>query len=168
MLSRVIILLEAIERQSPQYALSAHLVDFQKMMDQHLAVPPPNGIEVTVDSVFFTHSSISTTFGHGPHRGQPIELLYADLCGTRIEPSEIPPLDIVSFHGKLRSLRNRRLCCLKRYQRLRPDLLWVRGRIWPWLAVRLTTGVDGNRPVFAKFWTANTTTTDGESIVIRV
>lgn len=112
---------------------------------------------LTSEVVAFTHDTISPRFSNGPHCGVPVTRLAEALCAGLVDPLQDPSLLLegVFFHGKYRSLNNRRLWCLR--QAHCPVRLRVLP-IVPW--VRTATG----RPVDEKFFEANSTADDGYSV----
>lgn len=113
---------------------------------------------VPVEDVHFSHDSISPTFGTGEHAGAEV----TDLV-TALDEAQVDPLDprlrlhVVVFKGLLFSLNNRRLFALKEHQRTRR----------PGQTVRVHVQVFALDPITAKFALSCTTTTDGQSVVVR-
>lgn len=72
---------------------------------------------VPVDEIRFTHDTISETFKDGRF----LEELIADLIHGEVHPlkDEFLCLEVVLYRGRLHSMNNRRLHCLKEFQRLR-------------------------------------------------
>ena len=62
--------------------------------------------------VYYKHDSISTCFVHGDHAGMQLYSLVEGLSLEDVDVSDFT-LDCFLFHGKVRSLRNRQLFCMK-------------------------------------------------------
>lgn len=78
-------------------------------------VPREEAREVPVDEILYTHDDVSSHFKDG----RSIESTVEQLVSGKLDPLLTPFLwlDVVEFEGRLWSIRNRRLCALKSYQR---------------------------------------------------
>eukprot|EP00747_Dinoflagellata_sp_TGD_P180430 gnl/TRDRNA2_/TRDRNA2_32883_c1_seq1.p1 gnl/TRDRNA2_/TRDRNA2_32883_c1~~gnl/TRDRNA2_/TRDRNA2_32883_c1_seq1.p1 ORF type:complete len:248 (-),score=25.84 gnl/TRDRNA2_/TRDRNA2_32883_c1_seq1:126-812(-) len=121
---------------------------------------------LTVDEVRYTHADVSSLFKDG----RSIESLVDELCSSSIDPLQAKFLELDVVHwgspGNMHywTLRNRRLHCLKEYQRrlrLRSqgssDQVKIRAYVLPL----------EHRAVYAKFAECYSTKDSGLSVVVR-
>lgn len=121
---------------------------------------------VPVSDLKFTHVSIGKKFGHGTHRGRPLEILVGELeDGLVRSDADSLRLDAVLYHGRIRSLNNRRLWCLQEFQRRRPEVpVHAHVRVHPLLpGTRDSHGDD----MLQKFLGANDSNNNGETVRVR-
>jgi len=111
--------------------------------------------------IAFTHACISRTFNSGKHRKLPLQTLVDELRAG-LDPSSTSELrlDAVFFHGKLRTLNNRRLSCFKE-----AVCLDVRLRILPLVQRRCKATKRFRHAVDEKFFQSNNTIDDGASVL---
>ena len=134
-------------------AITAHLA-------RNSLIVEPSGSIQRVKDLRYTQSSCSCFF----RDGHTVQHTIADLIDGRADPlrDEWLVLDVVTMHGELYSIDNRRLYCLKELQRLAGNSCSVLARIryhcW-WTAPRDS--------VLDTFWQHYTTECDGRNIVIR-
>lgn len=139
------------ENRGPQVLYSPDLPEKQMPYDDW----------VFIDTIFYTHENIATTFSHGSYSGHDIQSLAEELYHGRVrldDPSL--RLEVVRYEMRVHSLCNRRLYAFKCYQdrvrQISPKARFqVPVRFWP---------LD---PVTAKFVLAYTTTCRGSTIQLR-
>jgi len=125
----------------------------------------PSVVQVPVSSVHYTHDTISHRFrrGSGPRAGELIHTLVRDLHDGHTKVDDII-LDVTIHDGLLKSFRNRRLWCLKKYAAdISQDIL-INVRMF-----HLAPGVhlpDG-REIIRKFRRSNTSVDGGIQVEIR-
>eukprot|EP00929_Paragymnodinium_shiwhaense_P000536 TRINITY_DN100781_c0_g1_i1.p1 TRINITY_DN100781_c0_g1~~TRINITY_DN100781_c0_g1_i1.p1 ORF type:complete len:573 (-),score=58.29 TRINITY_DN100781_c0_g1_i1:265-1983(-) len=124
---------------------------------------------VPVSSLRFTQASISERFRSGrysgEHSGLPISTLVGDLHTGRVQiGDDFLVLDVVEYEGRLRSLRNRRLWCLKEYALQVGTDLSLPVRVWPLRhgVLLLPEGCDVKQKFFRQFEGG-----DGTRVVVR-
>lgn len=112
--------------------LSAH-VTLRPSAHQVPCDPSAQPRRVAVSEVFYSQDSVASTFGRKTaHAGQPLESLVEDLVGGKIsadDPALV--LDVIDCGGRLISLSNRRLHCLKTFAERTGRALHVRVNVWP-------------------------------------
>lgn len=102
----------------------------------------PEEKSLEVNKLFFSQKECSPIFKGGPYAGRPLEDCIKDLKARRIDPErdEWMTLDVmkdVENTGKLISVDNRRLFCLKEYQTYLHQnepgkIVYVKVRLWQW------------------------------------
>eukprot|EP00397_Hematodinium_sp_SG-2012_P000604 GEMP01000605.1.p1 GENE.GEMP01000605.1~~GEMP01000605.1.p1 ORF type:complete len:1845 (+),score=340.38 GEMP01000605.1:31-5535(+) len=85
---------------------------------------------VSIDEVFYTQHSISSTFGSGLHAGKPLDTLVEDLLIGVTQP-EFLELSGAKFRNRIFSLNNRRLYCLKQYQNMTGGKTFINIKLQP-------------------------------------
>ncbi|CAE8647545.1 unnamed protein product, partial [Polarella glacialis] len=127
------------------------------------AVPRQAPVMVPVDALRYTHNAISDHFKDG----RSIADLVGQLQGGKIDPLREPSLclDVVEFHGRYWSLRNRRLHALKQYQQQLRASPWYleSGQVQVHVHVLPLT----HPAVFHKFIECFDTETGGETVSVR-
>jgi len=111
--------------------------------------------------IAFTHAYISRTFNSGKHRKMPLRTLVEELLAG-LDPSTASELrlDAVFFHGKFRTLNNRRLFCLREV-----FCRDVRLRILPLVQKHCKATKRFRKSVDEKFFQSNNTIDDGASVL---
>ncbi|CAJ1442940.1 unnamed protein product [Effrenium voratum] len=88
---------------------------------------------VAVSDVFYSQDSVASSFGGATaHAGQPLDSLVADLMRRKIladDPALV--LDVIDCGGRLISLTNRRLHCLRTYSERSGKAVNVNVDVWP-------------------------------------
>jgi len=110
---------------------------------------------VKVDDVRFTHNDVRECFGDGRKLGELID----DLMSGVVSPlrDDFMVLECVWANKKWRSLNNRRLFCLKEFQKLSGKKVMCK--------IKVSRVI--NDPVLNKFMRSNSTKNGGASVVIR-
>lgn len=113
------------------------------------------------EDIAFTHACISRTFNSGKHRKLPLRTLVDELrAGLDHSSTSELCLDAVFFHGKLRTLNNRRLFCFRE-----AGCHDVRLRILPLVQRRCKATKRFRQAIDEKFFQSNNTTDDGASVM---
>ena len=136
----------------------------QKAVSMAVKPEPPEEGFLKVRDLRYTQGSCSETFNGGPYRGCKLEECIAGLIAGKDDPTRAPwlTLDVVKTtqDGKLWSIDNRRLKCLKEYQKYLDQsgtdkTVLVKARIHRWTEMH------------RRFWKHNDTTCKGKDIHVR-
>eukprot|EP00434_Breviolum_minutum_P003832 symbB.v1.2.003371.t1/scaffold189.1/size277183/8 len=92
----------------------------------------PERLSVPVSRVFYSQDSVSSRFGQcTTHAGQPLEALVDDLLNGKVQVQDPRlVLDVIDCGGRLISLSNRRLYCLKAYSNRIQEDMHVQVDVW--------------------------------------
>lgn len=92
----------------------------------------PERLSVPVSKVFYSQDSVSSRFGQcTTHAGQPLEALVDDLLNGKVQLQDVRlVLDVIDCGGRLISLSNRRLYCVKTYSNRIQEDMHVQVDVW--------------------------------------
>mmetsp|Transcript_133176 Transcript_133176/g.249045 ORF Transcript_133176/g.249045 Transcript_133176/m.249045 type:complete len:694 (-) Transcript_133176:194-2275(-) len=84
-------------------------------------------LTVPVDDLFFTHDSIARRF----RDGRPLQRLIDELCSGHVDPlqADFLILETCSVNGKLMCINNRRLFCVREFQKRSARMIFLRVKI---------------------------------------
>ena len=117
---------------------------------------------VHVDQLRYTQAECSRRFRGGPYEGLELRMCIRDLIDGRERPdSDWLTLEVVRKNGRLYSLNNRRLYCLKRLQQ-HNELKGSKEPVRAWVQVVCTW-----TPYHSQFLKHFDTPCEGESIKVR-
>lgn len=127
-------------------------------------------ITLPAQDVAFTHGIIDNRFAHGEHASLGLDTLINKLRDG-LDPLATLSLTLnaVFFHGRLRSLNNRRLYCLKQAECM------VNVRVLPLVSHHEVTNTNAPKRrrthkvnIIEMFCQASSTDNDGQRVVVRV
>jgi len=121
-------------------------------------------VDVPLDELRYTQCTVKSVFSHGSHAGLPLQTTVDELVSLALSPQSEPMvLNVVLHKGKLFTLNNRRLWCLKQFAEA---WYWCRQHVfvrvlkWPLARGVLFNGIE----ICDQFCRALTTTSEGTSV----